>query len=67
MKTCDIIEVLEQTISEKIGKEWRHEICLLGSSSDHINFEIDRKEYVLGLFEVAEGRHWTEYLGCDGK
>lgn len=67
MKTCDIIEVLEQTISEKIGKEWRHDIGLLGSSSAHINFEIDGKEYVLGLFEVAEGSHWTEYLGWDGK
>ena len=67
MKMCDIIEVLEQTISEKIGKEWKHEVILLDSSSAHINFEIDGKEYVIGLFEVAEGNHWTEYLGWDGK
>ena len=66
MKTCDIIEVLEHTIPEKIGKEWRHDICLLGSSSAHINFKIDGKEYVLGLFKVAEGRNWAEYLGWAG-
>ena len=34
---------------------------IFGCSSNHINFEVDGKEYVLTLHEVKEGEHWSEY------
>ena len=44
-------------------KEWKHEGCILGWSSEHINFEIDGKEYTAQLKEVKDGSHWSESLG----
>lgn len=62
MKEVDIIECLLSQLQTKIGDEWKHEVCILGHSSGHINFEIDNKEYVLGLKEVCDGEHWSEKL-----
>lgn len=63
MKECDITEVFMSAVEEKIGKEWRHEVGILGCSSVHVNFEVDGREYVLRLYEVKDGRHWSEM--CD--
>ena len=30
MKECDITDVIGRAIENKIGKEWRHEILMLG-------------------------------------
>lgn len=62
MKTVDITEVFVTAIEEKIMKEWKHEGCILGWSSEHINFEIDGKEYTAKLKEVKNGSHWSESL-----
>lgn len=59
MKTVDILEVFVAAIEERIGKEWRHECFILGWSSEHINFEIDGKEYVLKMREIKDGCHWS--------
>lgn len=60
MKEVDIIECLANQIVNKIQDEWKHEVCILGHSNDHINFEIDTKEYVVVLKEVKDGQHWSE-------
>ena len=60
MKTADIMEVFVTAIEDKIQKEWRHEAFIGGWSSEHINFEVDDKEYVLRIFEVKAGEHWSE-------
>lgn len=62
MKMPDIIDVFASTIEEKIGEEWKHEVCILGTSYDHCNFEIDGKEYVLVVHEVEEGHHFSQFL-----
>lgn len=58
MKTIDIMECLVNNIEEKIIKEWKHEGFIGGFSSEHINFEIDGKEYVLHIREVKDEEHW---------
>lgn len=63
MKTDDIIEILVAGIETVIYKAYKHEGFICGTSSKHINFEIDNKEYVLGLYEVKDGEHWSEYTG----
>lgn len=60
MKSCDIMEAVVMAIEETIYKAWRHEGFLGGWSSEHVNFEVDGKEYVLKLHEVVEGEHWFE-------
>lgn len=60
MKNCDIVEAIIQSIEKKIFEEWKHEGFICGNSSEHINFEIDGKEYVLKLYEVKNGEHWSE-------
>ena len=60
MKTDDILESFVSAIEEKIFKEWKHEGFIGGWSSEHINFEIDGKEYVLRIREVKDGEHWSE-------
>ena len=63
MKTVDIIEMLLRAIEEKLGKEWKHEVIIHGCSSNHINFDVDGEEYVLRIYEVKEGEHWSEKGG----
>lgn len=60
MKAADIMEAFVISIEEKIFKEWRHEGFLGGWSSEHINVEIDGKEYIIRLHEVKDGEHWSE-------
>lgn len=60
MKKVDIMEAFVSAIEEKIIKEWRHEGWIGGWSSEHINFEIDGKEYVLCIRELKDGEHWAE-------
>ena len=57
-----IIEALKSAIENKIIGEWRHEGGVLGISAEHINVEIDGKEYVITLKEVEEGKNFSEYL-----
>lgn len=59
MRTADIMEVFVSAIDEKIGKEWRHESIVMGWSSEHINFDVDGKEYVLKIREIKDGEHWA--------
>lgn len=67
MKQVDIMEAVVNAIEEKIFKEWKHEGFICGWSSEHINFEVDDKEYVLRIDEVQEGEHWCEKLGNNVK
>lgn len=60
MKNCDIMEAVVTAIEETIFKAWRHEGFNCGWSSEHANFVIDGKEYVLKLREVKDGEHWSE-------
>lgn len=60
MKIDDIIVCLSNEIEDTIFKQWKHEGFICGLSSEHINFEIDGKEYVLKLYEVKNGEHWSE-------
>lgn len=60
MKNADIMEAVVVAIEETIFKAWRHEGFNCGWSSEHINFVIDGREYVLKLREIKEGQHWSE-------
>ena len=62
MLNADILETCGLMIEDKIGKEWKHEVSLLGMSSRHVNFEIDGREYVLVLHEIKEGQCFAEYF-----
>lgn len=62
MKCCDIAEVIATAIEETILKKWRHDGFICGFSSSHVNFEIDEKEYVLTIREVADGEHWSDLI-----
>lgn len=62
MYRSDIIDVVGSIIEKKIGDEWKHEVCILGCSSVHINFEIDNREYVLRLYEVKDGHNFSEFI-----
>ena len=66
MKTVDIMEALTTSIEEKIFKEWRHEGFIGGFTSSYINAEIDGKEYVLVLREVADGHCFSEFTEGGG-
>ncbi len=63
MRVSDIIESVASSIEKQIYKEWKHEGCLLGMSSQHINFEVDDKEYVIVLHKVEEGKDFSSYIG----
>ena len=67
MKSEHIVEVITNTIEKTIFGEWRHEGFICGNSSEHINFEVDGKEYVLSLHEVKDGEHWSEVLDRNHK
>ena len=60
MKSCDVMETFVSAVENTIFKEWRHEGFIGGWSSEHANFVIDGKEYVLKLREVKDGEHWSE-------
>lgn len=60
MKQVDIMEVLTNAIDKTIIGEWKHDGFIGGFTSEHINFEIDHKEYVLRIYEVNEGGHWSD-------
>ena len=60
MKCENIIGILEVAIQKVIIETYMHEGYVGGTSSNHINFEIDGKEYVLTLQEVKNGEHWSE-------
>ena len=62
MRNCDIMESVATDIEETIFKKWKHEGFIGGCSSEHINVEIDGKEYVLILREVTEGNHFSQHL-----
>lgn len=62
MKNCDIMESIATDIEETIFNKWKHEGFICGCSSEHVNVEIDGKEYVLVLREVTEGQHFSQYL-----
>ncbi len=62
MKTVDIMEMLTTSIDKIIFGEWKHEGFIGGFTSERINFEIDGKEYVLRIDEVACTEHWSEKL-----
>lgn len=59
MKVIDIMEVLTNAIDKTIFEEWKHEGFIGGFTSEHINFEVDNKEYVLRIYEVKDGEHWS--------
>lgn len=62
MRNSDIIESVATDIEETIFKKWKHEGFICGCSSNHVNVEIDGKEYVLVLHEVTEGQCFSQYL-----
>ena len=62
MLNSDIMEAIATDIEETIFKRWKHEGFIGGCSSEHVNVEIDGKEYVLVLHEVTEGQNFSQYL-----
>jgi hypothetical protein len=60
MKQVDIMESFVNAIETTIFKEWRHEGFICGFSSEHIDVEIDGKEYVLLIREIGEGENFCE-------
>lgn len=66
MKSEWIIGAVCDSIQAKIFDEWKHDGFVGGLSSEHINFEVDGKEYVLILKEVKYGEHWSDKVGEQG-
>ena len=60
MKEVDIMEMLVNSIEQKLFKEWKHDGLIEGYSSEHINFDVDGKEYVLLIREIGDGEHFSE-------
>ena len=60
MKQVDIMESIVTQIDKQIFDEWKHEGFIGGWTSEHIDFEIDGREYVIRLYEVQNGKHWSE-------
>ena len=60
MKEVDIMEMLVNAIEQKLFKEWKHDGLIEGFSSEHINFDVDGKEYVLLIREICDGEHFSE-------
>ena len=58
MKEVDIMETITTAIEDKIFEEWKHEGFIGGFTSEHIDFEIDGRQYVLLIKEVKDGEHW---------
>lgn len=55
MKSVDIMEMITNSIEDIIFGRWKHEGFIGGFTSEHINVEIDGREYVLKLIEVKDG------------
>ena len=49
MKTDDLMEVFVSAIEDKIFNEWKHDGFIGGWSSEHIDFDVDGKNYVLRI------------------
>lgn len=62
MIKSDILESIACFMECHFGGDWKHEVEIMGSSSRHLNFMIDGKEYVLVLHEVTDGHCWCEYV-----
>lgn len=60
MKQVDIMEALVNAVEKTIFKDWKHEGFICGFSSEHIDVEIDGKEYVLLIREIGEGENFCE-------
>lgn len=60
MKQVDIMEMLTYAIENKLFEEWKHEGLIEGFSSEHINFDVDGREYVLLIREIGEGEHFSQ-------
>lgn len=60
MKQENILGCFVSAIEETIFEKWKHKGFICGWSSEHINFEIDGREYVVRLAEIKEGEHWSE-------
>ena len=60
MKQVDIMESVVNGIEKQIFDEWKHDGFIGGWTSEAINLEIDDKEYVIRLFEVGDGDHYSE-------
>ena len=58
MKEVDIMETITTAIEDKSFEEWKHEGFIGGFTSEHIDFEIDGRQYVLLIKEVKDGEHW---------
>ena len=59
MKQGHIMDSLVEAITQKIFEEWKHEGFIFGFSTEHINFEVDDKEYVLLIREIQSGEDWS--------
>lgn len=60
MRAVDIMEVLTNAVDKTIFQDWKHEGFIGGFTSEHLNFEVDGKEYVLKIHEVKDGEHWSQ-------
>lgn len=60
MREAYIMEAIVDSINQKIFDEWKHEGGIYGFSSNHINFYIDYKEYVLLIREIGKGENFSQ-------
>lgn len=60
MKTVDIMGAFVETIENQIFDAWKHEGFIGGWTSEHINFEVDGKEYVVNIQEITNHSHWSQ-------
>ena len=54
------METIVEHITNKIFDEWKHEGFIGGFTSEHINFEVDGREYLIQIAEVNDGECWFE-------
>lgn len=62
MKSVDIMEMIANAIDKTIFGAWKHEGFIGGFTSEHIDFEVDGREYVLKIVEIKDGEHWSDKL-----
>lgn len=53
MKSVDIIEIISQTIEQKVIKEWKHEGYIDILHSDDVSVVIDGKRFIISIKESA--------------
>nr|DAE12270.1 MAG TPA: hypothetical protein [Siphoviridae sp. ctMgg26] len=61
MTRVNIMESIQNAICETIFEKWKHEGIICGWSSEHINFEIDGKEYILLLEEIQNDENFSQF------